>query len=304
MKVTGTKGPMNWGFSLAICACIALPATAQGLSDPIPETIQLSPIQIGLRTVATGLTSPNFLTTAGDGSGRLFVTDQVGQVRVIDGGVLQPTPYLDLSVRLATLPERNNPSNPNQGLDTGFDERGLLGIAFHPNFVTMATSGSAKFYTYHSEGASGTADFTAPNMGGNLVEHHSVITEWTVDDTSSNVFSGSNRELLRFEEPQFNHNGGAMAFGPDGNLYIAIGDGGAADDQGASGSTVGHSSQGNGQDPTNILGSIVRIDPLGGSSANGQYGIPDGNPFANDTTDKVKEIFAYGLRNPFRISAS
>jgi hypothetical protein len=104
------------------------------------------------------------------------------------------------------------------------------------------------------------------------------------------------RELLRIDEPQFNHDAGALAFGPDEMLFISLGDGGMADDQG-----VGQVEGGNGQDPSNILGSIVRIDPLGTDSTNGQYGIPADNPFVGDD-GALPEIFAYGLRNPFRFS--
>ncbi len=294
--------PVHWGFVALSILLMVAPGVAAVLDDPILAPIPASPIPIGLQTVASGLTAPNHLTDAGDASGRLFVTDQTGQIRLIAGGVLLPTPFLDLSAQVATLPERNNPGNPNQGLDPGFDERGLLGLAFHPDFASPGSDGSGKFYTYHSEGASGTPDFFAPNTGGAPVDHHSVITEWTTNNISSNVFAGTSRVLMRFEEPQFNHDGGALAFGHDGHLYISIGDGGAADDQDPTGGTFGHSVQGNGQDTTNILGSIARIAPLGNNSANGQYGIPASNPFALDATGKVKEIVAYGLRNPFRMS--
>jgi hypothetical protein len=104
------------------------------------------------------------------------------------------------------------------------------------------------------------------------------------------------RVVLRVDEPQFNHNAGAVVFGPDAMLYVAFGDGGAADDQG-----VGHVEGGNGQDPSNILGSIIRIDPQGTDSANGQYGIPADNPFVA-TEGYLPETYAYGFRNPFRFS--
>jgi hypothetical protein len=106
----------------------------------------------------------------------------------------------------------------------------------------------------------------------------------------------SSREILRVDEPQFNHNAGALNFDDGGNLYVAFGDGGNADDQGP-----GHVPGGNGQDPSNILGSIIRIDPLGDDSANGQYGIPEDNPLLRHPT-ALDEIYAYGFRNPFRFS--
>lgn len=116
------------------------------------------------------------------------------------------------------------------------------------------------------------------------------------------------RVLLRIEEPQFNHNGGSVVFGPDDMLYISLGDGGSENDVGD-----GHSDpQGNGQDTSNVLGTILRIDPLGNNAPNGQYGIPEDNPFVPEDPQVggqggcldgiCDEIFAYGLRNPFRIS--
>jgi glucose/arabinose dehydrogenase len=106
----------------------------------------------------------------------------------------------------------------------------------------------------------------------------------------------SARELLRIDKPQFNHNGGTPVFGPDGMLYVAVGDGGAANDVG-----VGHAPGGNGQSlaPGNVLGKILRIDPLGRDSGNGRYGIPEENPVLGAGVD---EVWAWGFRNPFRMS--
>jgi glucose/arabinose dehydrogenase len=126
-------------------------------------------------------------------------------------------------------------------------------------------------------------------------------------DPSSVVDPGSTRVLLRIDKPQFNHNGGAVTFGHDGMLYISLGDGGGADDQDAGIGlggvpNLGHGCTGNGQDLTNPLGDILRIDVDGTNSANGQYGIPANNPFVLGPADAVDEIFCWGLRNPFRIS--
>ena len=128
-------------------------------------------------------------------------------------------------------------------------------------------------------------------------DHESVITEWQVPspaDPEAVVDPASRRVLLRIAEPQFNHNAGALNFGPDDMLYIALGDGGAADDQGP-----GHSPDGNGQDPANILGNILRIDPDGSNSENGQYGIPSDNPFfpGNSDRDCNGIICPYSRRN-------
>ena len=135
----------------------------------------------------------------------------------------------------------------------------------------------------------------------------SVIAEWHVPDPTnpnSVVDVNSRRELIRVDKPQFNHNGGAMSFGPDGLLYITFGDGGGADDRDGQdfiGSPIiGHGCGGNGQNKDAILGKMIRIDPLGNNSANGMYGIPPGNPFVG--LAGLDEIFAYGLRNPWRFS--
>ena len=125
-----------------------------------------------------------------------------------------------------------------------------------------------------------------------------MITEWQVpapSDPTALVDTRSARELLRIDQPQFNHDGGTLEFDADGYLYISLGDGGAANDVGD-----GHGLSGNGQDTTNPLGAILRIDPRGNSAANGRYGIPTSNPFFGGP--QVEEIYAYGFRNPYRIS--
>ncbi len=176
-----------------------------------------------------------------------------------------------------------------------YDERGLLGLAFHPDFNNSGTGGFGKFYTHTSEDASGTADFTISLPGGVEPDHQGVIREWTFDPTLDVIAASTvSRELIRVDQPQFNHNGGALVFGPDSQLYLGFGDGGAARDIGD-----GHSTTGNGQNSTTIHGSILRIDPLGNDSANGNYGIPTDNPFVNDASFQ-NEIYAYGLRNPFQ----
>jgi glucose/arabinose dehydrogenase len=133
-----------------------------------------------------------------------------------------------------------------------------------------------------------------------LANHQSLIIEWQVtnpSNPSSVVNPASARKVLSIDQPQFNHNGGALNFGPDGMLYIGVGDGGAANDLG-----VGHTTSiGNAQDTTNILGTILRIDPTGSNSANGQYSIPADNPFVGQA-GFLDEIWAYGMRNPYRFS--
>jgi glucose/arabinose dehydrogenase len=269
------------------------------LEDPIPEPILQGDIPIQLETVATGLTAPNWGIFAPGLGERLFVTDQNGILWNIDLQTGNKTVFLDVSDRLVEL----GIGGPNS-----FDERGLLGVAFHPDYAT-----NGLVYTYTSEPLDGPADFSTMPLG-TMANHQSVIIEWQVPNPinlSSVVDPSSARELMRIDQPQFNHDGGAINFSPDPKdrmLYIALGDGGAADDMG-----IGHVSGGNGQDPSNVLGSFLRIDPQGDDSRNGQYGILDNNPFfpggdppfggqdgcADDFCD---EIYAYVFRNPFRFS--
>jgi glucose/arabinose dehydrogenase len=260
------------------------PAAAQPLDDPIPAPIRKGGIRVRLAPVATGLTAPNWGVSAPGDDGRLLVVDQPGIVWAVDLTSGAKSTFLDVSGRLIPL----GAFGPGT-----FDERGLLGLAFHPDYAA-----NGLLYTYTSEPVSGPADFSTMPPG-TTADHQSVVAEWQVADptsTTSVVDPSTRRELLRIDEPQFNHNAGALNFGPDGFLYISLGDGGNEDDQG-----LGHSPQGNAQDPSNVLGKILRIDPAGSDSANGEYGIPPDNPFVDDE-GFVPEIWAYGFRNPFRFS--
>lgn len=270
---------------------ISIPALAAGLSLLLASTASHAAIPqrkaISLETVATELTAPNWGTHVPGCPGlesRLVVTDQNGILWAVDTSTGEKTVLLDVSARLVSL---------GVGGEGTFDERGLLGVALHPGFAD-----NGLLYTYTSEPVDGDADFsTMPE--GEEANHQSVINEWQIPapcEAESVVDPAIVRELLRVDEPQFNHNAGALNFGPDGMLYISLGDGGAADDQGA-----GHVEGGNGQDPSNVLGTILRIDPQGTDSDNGQYGIPADNPFVGQE-DALPEVYAFGLRNPFRFS--
>lgn len=226
-----------------------------------------SQAQFQLALVAQGFNSPVHLTSPPDGTGRLFVVDRIGVIYVIDAdGQRQPEPFLD--IRDALVPLRSN-----------FDERGLLGLAFHPDFAQ-----NGRFFVYYS----------APLRPGAPAgwDHTARIAEFRVAaDDPNRAHRGSERIILEVDEPQFNHNGGALAFGPDGYLYISLGDGGGSNDVG-----MGHGPLGNGQDIDTLLGKILRIDVDGGEP----YGIPPDNPFVG--TDGRDEIYAWGFRNPFRMS--
>lgn len=265
-------------LGVSLCFIAAMSAPAMAIDDPIPGPITQGSIQIGIEQVASGLTSPLLAIDAGDGTDRLFVVDQIGDVRLIKSDVLQAQPFLDVSSRLVNV-------------GTGFSERGLLGLAFHPDYASLGAPGFGKIYTYTSEPGDG-GDFD----DGVVSDHQSVIVEWQVDANNSDLVDvNSSRELVRIDQPQSNHNAGMIAFGPDKNLYVALGDGGGSDDEGS-----GHGPDGNGQNINSILGSILRIDPLGNNSTNGAYGVPGGNPFVD--VAGIDEIFAYGVRNPYRFS--
>ena len=235
---------------------------------------------VDLKLVADGFVSPVSVSAPADGSHRLFVVDQIGKIWIIDNsGKKLSTPFLDLSSKMVTL-------------SPGYDERGLLSIAFHPHFST-----NGKFYVYYTAPpAPG-----GPQPGANW-DNTSRISEFKVMAGNPNVADMSTeRIILEENHPQSNHNGGTIAFGPDGYLYISIGDGGNKDDVGP-----GHvedwykvNAGGNGQDITsNLLGNILRIDvtPSGKSA----YRIPADNPFVGQAGKD--EIYAFGFRNPYRFS--
>ena len=231
--------------------------------------------EIGLETIADGLTSPLTLEQADDGTDRIFVVDQAGQVRIVDGnGTLLEEPFLDLSGQIVTLQD-------------SFDERGLLGLALHPDFGE-----NGLFYAYYS----------APLRDGapEAWDHTATISEFEVSTEDANIADpASERILLQVDEPQGNHNGGSLIYGPDDLLYVSLGDGGGADDdqEGHVSDWYDENDGGNAQNVAeNLLGSILRIEV----DADEPYLIPADNPFVD--TDGMDEIFAYGLRNPYRMS--
>jgi glucose/arabinose dehydrogenase len=275
--------------------CRVHPATMRGdftvTGLPIAARIAPSPTRVNLQPVASGLAAPVILVPDPALSARLYVVDQIGLVRVIDRGQLLEEPFLDVTNLL--VPLRVN-----------YDERGFLGLAFHPGYADPNSAGYGRFYTYTSEPIDGPADFTLELPPDTAMDHQSVVREWQWDGVSTQVDPGSSRELLRIDQPQRNHNAGNMEFGPDGYLYFTLGDGGGAND-----TSAGHGPTGNGQNINTIHGSVVRIDPLDPAltpdsadlvSANGNYRIPAGNPFVG--VEGVDEIFAYGFRNPYRFS--
>jgi glucose/arabinose dehydrogenase len=262
-------------------------------------SIQRGDISISLTPVATGMSAPLYgISPPGDTS-RLFVLEQNGLVRIIQNGTLQPGAALDLQSLVQVAPVGTGPLNPGNAND----ERGLLGIAFHPGFNTPTSPGFRTLYTYTSEAVNSPTYPTANNATQN---YQNQITEWKMSATNANqVDPTSRRALLSFGKNAGNHNGGTITFGPDGYLYLATGDGGNANDVGPAHVEPG----GNAQNLGIALGKMLRIDPINPAlkplsidpvSGNGQYRIPADNPFK--AAGQVPEIFAYGFRNPYRFS--
>ena len=254
--------------------------------DPFPEKIPSIDISIELINIATGFTAPiaSAIAPIQNSHQQLFVADQIGIIWRVDLISGEKSEYLNVQSRLLELGAFQT---------CNYDERGLLGLAFHPQFAS-----NGRLYVHTSQVVSANADFSTLRSD-ETADHQSVISEIIVANPlhpSNPAEILSERDILRFDQPQFNHNGGSLAFDSDSLLYIGLGDGGGADDQG-----VGHSAIGNGSDPSNPFGAILRIDPLGNNSLNGKYGIPISNPFVNNSA-RLDEIYAYGFRNPWKLS--
>lgn len=211
---------------------------------PAPPTLSLS-----FTPVATGLAQPVAIAHAGDGSDRLFLVQQGGQVRILAGGSLLATPFIDIADRL---------------LNAG--EQGLLGLAFPPGYAQKGY-----FYLHYSRAGDGAT----------------VLSRFFVSTDPNLALAASEEVLLLVPQPFANHNGGQLAFGPDGLLYLALGDGGSGGDP-----------QGHGQNPASLLGKLLRLEVEGGVIP---YGIPADNPLVG-TPNARPEIWALGLRNPWRFS--
>ena len=218
----------------------AVPTATSSTNPPPPATTFPDPNSYQWQSVVTGLQRPVDLQP--DGSGRLFVVEKAGRIRIIQDGQLLSQPFLYISDRVG--------SDGN--------EQGLLGLAFHPQY-----SQNGRFFV----------NYTNKN-GDTVIARYQVSGDPNVADPNSEV------ELIGVDQPYANHNGGVLAFGPDGYLYAGLGDGG---DQG--------DPHGNGQRTDTLLGKILRIDV----DSSVKYAIPPDNPFGN-------EVWAYGLRNPWRLS--
>ena len=227
------SGRLTLGATITLLAC----------NDPSGPS-GIDALQLTLEPVASGLTAP-VLLTAPPGDSRLFVLERIGRIRLVATGAVLPTPFLDITDRVNFI-----------------GERGLLGMAFHPQYAT-----NGFFYVYYV------------NLDGDMV------VERIASTPGSNVAGSSAGIVITIPHGGENHHGGTIAFGPDGMLYVAPGDGGCCGDP-----------ENNAQNTGNLLGKILRLD-----IRTTPYAIPPGNPFIGQA-GKREEIWAYGLRNPWRYS--
>ncbi|MBA4062949.1 MAG: hypothetical protein C0501_04435 [Isosphaera sp.] len=267
------------------------------------EDRSLMAVTIGLQPVLSGLANPLLATNAGDGTNRLFVVEQRGVIRVMQPGASTSTVFLNLSnVTVDGVAGQNRVRSPATTPGNADNEQGLLGLAFHPNYET-----NGRFFVHYTT-----------NAAGNGTNGVNVVQEYRASPTNPNVADPTPvRLILQFPpQPNGNHNGGSIEFGPDGLLYIAKGDGGAGNDPGNRAQNVGDDSNSTTANPTGAgdvspgwFGKIHRIDVGVGSAALvdqfpadplRNYSIPADNPFVG--LPGRDEIFAFGLRNPYRIS--
>lgn len=322
---------------LMVPAALLIAVTASAVA--LGQNVQPGSLPGALRLIATATSSaggaPNFGVHSGDPR-FLYVGEQNGRIRILDfsqSNPLLPVDFLNVEGILgATLVD-----------DTGTGERGLLGAAFHPDFNNAANpNGYRKFYTFTSETfASATPHFFHQSETP-AYNHQSVIREWTALDPNPSGVSFINtraqsRVVMRIAKPGPFHNGGSLVFGPDGYMYISLGDGGGGGQNGGNdggndfNANQGHTNpgnpdtdggwtgQGNAQDRRNVYGDILRIKPTVDEDPNtnpntvgGGYRVPKDNPFTAESNaispvpgwreNWVDEIYAYGFRNPFRIS--
>ncbi|WP_316847232.1 PQQ-dependent sugar dehydrogenase [Pedobacter psychrodurus] len=240
---------------LSIMLTVSISAIAQ--KKTANKKAEIPAISVGVQVYASHIQAPTAIVFPDND--QAWITEQAGKIRVVQQGKLLEEPLIDLKDKLVKL---NN----------GYEERGLLGIALHPAFKT-----NKKVYLYYD----------IPSVQKS--NHTGVLAEYTLAESGNKIDRASERIILTIEEPDGNHNGGCLQFGPDGFLYVSFGDGGGQGDE--------HGKIGNGQDMNTWHGKILRIDINTGSG----YKVPTDNPFVGKT-DVKPEIWAYGFRNPWRFS--
>ncbi len=240
---------------LVVILLTMLPALAQDSGEVVTQlSSPPAPSSMRLEEIVTGISNPIYLTSAGDESGRLFALEQTGSIRLIKDDALQSTPFLDITDRV------------NQDIRSSYSERGLLGLAFHPNYAE-----NGQFFVHYSDTAGDT-----------------VVARYLVSADNPDAADPNSEEIIfTHKQPYPNHNGGQIDFGPDGYLYIGLGDGGSGGDP-----------LNNGQTPDSLLGKILRIDVDGEAP----YAVPADNPANGVNPDLAPEVWAWGLRNPYRFS--
>jgi len=272
------------------------PLGPSGTRDPFPNpipadegAIKVDFVEFAVLPDVDGNAARPMLMSYEPGTRRLFVNDMHGALYAVSTDGKTVTPYLDHR-------------DPRWKIEVQFQnfERGFQSFAFHPQFNQRGARGYGKIYTYtDTTNVTPTPDWM--HAPGTKVSHHSVLLEWTAKNPAAVAYDGeAPRELMRWQRPFVNHNGGQMAFNPTarpdsadyGLLYQGNADGGSGGDPMNVAQNLGSS-----------FGKILRIDPLGNNSANGKYGIPKDNPFVNDNDpNTLGEIYAYGARNPQRFA--
>ncbi|MCP4204535.1 MAG: PQQ-dependent sugar dehydrogenase [bacterium] len=239
------KGDFMTGRLILLVTTVALAlGLTTALRPPAALAREASAVRLDLMVGGEALARALGLVDPGDGSGRLFLPQQSGQIRILDNGVLLPTVFLDISDRISCCES----------------ERGLVGLEFHPRFKRNGYL----YVVYVSK------------------KSRTVVSRFSVSNNRNAADPASEEEIIRWKQPDLPHNGGAIAFGPDGYLYLGSGDGGTRNSA---------------QELDNLLGAILRIDV----DSAFPYAIPEDNPFVGDP-DAREEVWVHGLRNPWRFS--
>ncbi len=278
--------------AMALAPAVALSPTTRPLAaiDSVAGSVVVGVSDFARIPDIGGVPARVMLLVDEPGTRRLFVNDMRGPIYSLTYDGRTVVRYIDVN---------DSVWNGAVNVESQGRERGMQSFAFHPQFAQRGTPGYGKFYTWtDSRNTAVTADHRTPRDSGT---HHTVLHEWTARDATAPVYDGGPpRELLRLAQPFANHNGGMATFNPlarpgsadFGLLYLGVGDGGSGGDP-----------MKLAQNLSSPFGKILRIDPLGRNGANGKYGVPDANPFVRgDRGGALKEIFAYGLRNPQRFA--
>ncbi len=253
---SSNKKSHSFGFGVLLTAFL--------LSCNPPAEQKQGPGSVRLESIAGGLSGPVGIASPQDGTGRLFICEQRGLVKIYKKGKVLDRPFLDIR-------------DVMDEVSKSYSEKGLIGFAFHPEYKS-----NGRFFIHYSAG-----DETPGH------EHKGIVAGFRVSSDPDHADHNSQEIIFEIPQPESNHNGGQLAFGKDGFLYIGIGDGGGGGDR--------HGTMGNGQNLATHLGKILRIDVDPPQDSERPYAIPPDNPFA-DQTGAQPEIWAYGLRNPWRFS--